>query len=852
MWNVCNSRCRARNLITLAWASVVFLATPITLPAAADTTAAEPAAAGAATFGPLAAFQGSTGGVTANMNMCFGAGDPLSTMITQIQGAMGKNKSGGACGNASVPGTVSTSCSDYAPSGTFDPAMLKKEETVLSTANTALTCQKNELTAVQSELTCIKQQGNLMTQQISQLSSVFQQNITRMQTALQGYKQRVADRTNQIDFVNKMLGGNSANGKEGLIQLQTETQAMVNQALPDEINKVTQQAQSIAQQQQMITEQINQRELALMNDCFVNQAGANYRCTPNGPPVSAQAYVLCRYQQSQSVVGNNFETNNIVQSAGSGNTMGIQSILTSIFQNTPTNSAFPTTPAAQQQGFSNTFTQTSLSGIQQQYISQLAQYNTPNFNVEQWVAQAYQACYTQAQNTVSIEQTEASSAIGAAEFAVKQTTQTNQTEFTKDLQTYSQQWSKVMGTLSSQFSPMDVSQCMNATPSIEGNCLTNIQTQMQGLLNGTATSQAFVIPVPSQFPDTAIAPQYLTCQGLAGCVQMLQQRSTDLNTAKTTLTNQQSAYVTQAKQSTQAFITQMGQMLGPQNVALQQKVDGMNSLLLSLGVSGNIKFPPVEKEPLQFDEDGLPKMPDSMVNLVGGTLSPPLLNVASGDTDLGAIADKNTTIGENQQKIADLSGKLTAMESSCPAGASKDALSAFNNALNKFTGDQCTTNTHVCQAGSTIDTLDGDMTNVAGALLTQMTTTNTTIQAINTTCNNLATGSGAGGPPGSASADPCQANSQVTSCLSSVPAPTPGQTPPSGPISGCVTNVYLNGSWTQVNASDIANLQTQLQNACNTSTNSATACAMDLSNVRNQKTALDNTSQSAPTSSGGL
>src|SRR5262249_42115222 len=136
------------------------------------------------------------------------------------------------------------------------------------TADCSLSCEQDELKSVGDQLSCVKQQGNLLAQQLSTLKTVYQNNSQRFQQDIQAYKQRVADRQTQIDFVTNTLVGTPT--KPGLIPLQTEMQTVVNQSLPAEINKVTQQATNIAQQAQMIQEQINQRQLALMNQCFAS------------------------------------------------------------------------------------------------------------------------------------------------------------------------------------------------------------------------------------------------------------------------------------------------------------------------------------------------------------------------------------------------------------------------------------------------------------------------------------------------------------------------------------------------------------------------------------------------------
>jgi hypothetical protein len=180
--------------------------------------------------------------------------------------------------------------------------------------------------------------------------------------------------------------------------------------------------------------------------------------------------------------------------------------------------------------------------------------------------------------------------------------------------------------------------------------------------------------VPAQFPDTQIPTAALQCRGINGCVTQLQALNDQVNQAKTTLTTGREAYETQARQSTDQFTQQVAALLNNQSAQLRKQLSSVNSQLQGLGVAGNISFPNIQGAQMQYETNsdgsqGLPKMPDDVMKLIGGKMSPPMMDLSdNSNNDSSAMAEGLNKAKDNLQKVQTVRDAWEAKASECSQG----------------------------------------------------------------------------------------------------------------------------------------------------------------------------------------
>jgi hypothetical protein len=705
------------------------------------------------------------GGVTANAGNCFlgdasaaqGAIGGASALNLSALGVKKKAASATAvnsCGATAVPDASSISCDSTSvqTGGNFDPQKLQlkidglllldggskksspgdeDDEDVTGGKTGSLTCELNEFGTIKQEMACVQNQGQLLAQQIGSLAQIYQQNITRFQKDDQAYKQREGDRQSQLDAIQKLLGGNKNSGTKGLLGEQADLQKLVNDTMPQDIAKALSDQKVVANQRAVILENIQKHTMSLTGDCFKTNAKAGYKCTPGGPDLSPENYIVCMYGKYAHVKNGQYVQGALADSNATSAQNTLQGILdqmtsmTSLSWSTPTD---PTSAAAtaQKPSYGNT-----IQDLINNFVSKTNGMTVNGISVATTITNELQSCYLSAQAEVASERTDPSSAISQAQFQQTQSETAMKAGFDQKLEQYSQKWTEAMGVLSAQNLPLNLTNCKSQDITYEGNCLTDVQNQITGLLKGDASQAPFTMNVPAQFPDTQIPTTALQCRGINGCVTQLQAVNDQVTQAKTTLTTGREAYETQARQSTDQFTQQVAALLNNQSSQLRKQLASINSNLQGLGVSGNIGFPNVQGKPMEYETNqdgsqGLPKMPSDVMALISGKMSPPMMDLTdNSNNDGSALAGGVKKVQENLQKVQTVRSKWESLESEC----GKDMIkSKFKSAVQNIT--QCS---NICDAVNNslspnqtqIDNLiaKGDATSLALAATLQNQTT---------------------------------------------------------------------------------------------------------------------------------
>lgn len=580
----------------------------------------------------------------------------MANMFSQcmIQDFAGLGR-GGGCGSTDIP-AVPNSCSDVSPDR-LDDWNLK-----VTNVKDALKCKSGELDKIVTELNCLQTQQKALEGQIASMQQMFVSNISRMEQDYKLIESVEKDREMQLNDVQQRLNGGAASGKMGLRELLERSRTMVNEGIPNSVKGLNDAIKALDVKKKQFEEGVQVRKIELTNECFSAKTNSSYRCTPNGPPVSAKEYVLCRFEQNQLVGANGVvEENNLITQQAASRRAALQSILDGI-ESDSAKAPNPNDPASANKAQLIR----SVDDIDRLYGSKLTGFDGKGLNIRDFVITQLRSCFSRAETAVSKERQTASSFAGFTIESLKNEERTIQSEASKALELYSQQFNDNVSGLTGMHLPVNAANCKGGTPTVQIACLEDLKKNMEGMVNGTTPQSSMVLAFNATSPATAVS---VRCQGLSGCVTALETLSTGLEREHARVKSFREGYALKSKQSVEKFASDMGTMMSPMSQQLQARIQKINQMLQKLGVPG-ISTTPIEGEALQVDDRGLPVAPNNVLALIGSKMNPPMPG-----TDGDAFKQGADGLRDKRQDLAEVGKDL------------KDALQGFKEKQGQCKGD---------------------------------------------------------------------------------------------------------------------------------------------------------------------
>jgi hypothetical protein len=606
-------------------------------------------------------------------------------------------------GNSIGPSADSLSCTALAPGGLVSAKIFKAKMDAIDAAIGNVTCEKNKIAAVKSELSCMTSQADMLTQQISAMQAAYQQNIQKMQQDVAQIDQVIKDRETQESDVANKLGGQGAGGSmgaAGLLDIRKRLQDGITATVPDAIQQLKNKMTQTDTAKAAFEEQVENRKMVLTNKCFDSPRQQSWKCTPDGPMVSAREYVLCRFEQNNNGLdtksGNKNRSNEVAQINAANKKNSLESILGQIFSQTPQKTQVPGAagaPPATDPDAAAPMLMT-VEQIEAKYGDALATFDGQGVPVHDFIMQQLGYCYQTAEQTVNREKNLKSSPVGAKKIEFEMAVDNLKVEGNKLLEANSLVWTEAMAGLTGQHLPLTLNKCINQAGKTQVACLEDLQTNMQNLLQGNGIVGFVNMQVKGTDPKTAIS---FTCNGINGCITSLQNVQRNLAVEKTRLQTGKKQYVLQSRQSTDNFTKQAAAMMSAQGQALNNKLKNLNSVLSSMGIGG-IRIRDVQGEPMKYDENGLPMPPNSAVQLIGGMMNPKMLDV-SGSTFAESLEDVARGSQKLEEKLAPLSEakeKLSLLKSSCAEERLVGAVKRVSDSLDLMTSGDCAWHDKFC------------------------------------------------------------------------------------------------------------------------------------------------------------
>lgn len=539
-------------------------------------------------------------------------------------------------------------CQKFSGPAGFDQSLWQQEMMRINTASTGAMCQKAQFGALQSQLNCVQQKQTLLLKQLGSLQDAFVKNIQKMQTDVQMLEDADKDRETQEQDVESKLSGST--GSPGLITIQEKMKNTVD-GMPQLVAQAQISLKEIQDDKKNLEQTVLNQKMGLVSECFNQSSSASvtakttFRCEPNGPPVSARDYVLCRYQQNQQLGKNGvIEQDPLIIEQAKAGRKALENLLDTLFNDAPRGIEQNKNNVEAAVSDANRGVRIqSVEDFDRYYGDALAKYNGQGLDIRAFVLGSIKKCYSTANQVVEAKRSKPSSDIGAFIKTIQNKTTAIKTEMSKQIETFAQTYEEGIRALTGNSMPLTgVDVCKSAAPEVALRCMEDAKKNIEGLLTGRVSQSRMNIFVKGTNASTYIPIQ---CMGVNGCVQVLSNVANNLKKEREKLKTFKNDYLLKAKQQVESFVRAMANQFSPQSADIQNTLQGLSARLSSLGVPG-LNLKPMQSEGLELDEKGVPLVPKNVFNLIGSQMNPPMV-----DLDGSTISDSLQGVAEKSKEL---------------------------------------------------------------------------------------------------------------------------------------------------------------------------------------------------------
>ncbi len=582
-----------------------------------------------------------------------------------------------------------------------------------------VSCKMKKLQSVPAQLSCLTDQANKLDDLIDQLKQTLADTLSKAHEYVAEINTVIDDRDQQIKDVNYRLNGGENGNPPGLLALEKETQNMVTrlyggvQQVPTGTDGATQktvaggeiQAIKLAMtenqnQRANLAEQIKAKTMGYVNQCFTSKPKNGLTCQAGGAFVSVKEYVLCRFEQNQMVgTGGRIENDKTTKLNASTRSRSLDSLLTSIFEDTPQSGSLPIGDAQQfQQLFDKPLAHFTAADVEAQYGDQLASFNGAGLDIHDFVMKQLNSCFSYAQDQVTTERNNKDSSISRFEEQIKVAEQKVSDQVNSLLEDVKGLFNKGMAGLTGlAFYQLNTQFCETTDPQKQLSCLQDAGNQMKGMLNGTTPQSQISMIVKANNPKLDVSFQ---CNGIRQCVTTLNTLNVNLGKEKARLDSFKSEYVAKVNASADRFLAQVtSQLKGPAQF-LKKQLQMLNANMAVLGTTINV--PDIDGKGAKFEPEddkklaGLYKMPDDVKALVAGHVDPKIPDLASNNLSdaLKGLGDVVKDMNQKQSKLSEASAAIEGTRRKCLAQQRAGAIQSARDAASQLRSckpskDQC-------------------------------------------------------------------------------------------------------------------------------------------------------------------
>jgi hypothetical protein len=181
------------------------------------------------------------------------------------------------------------------------------------------------------------------------------------------------------------------------------------------------------------------------------------------------------------------------------------------------------------------------------------------------------------------------------------------------------------------------------------------------------------------------------------------------------VTGLKESYIQRANSNVEAFSASIRGAMQGQASFLTQRLQQLNTSLSSLGIGSGIDASPLEAENLERDDDGLIRAPNNVLAHIGGSMSPPMLNL-SGESfsgALGGLADGVREVDQNLSQAQNGPAQINALAARCSSERVNRLVESASSDADSLTGCDAVER---CGNPSAVDRLTADISSLDSSI----------------------------------------------------------------------------------------------------------------------------------------
>lgn len=590
------------------------------------------------------------------------------------------------------------SCTDVVRGGEFDPDAFDRFLETEGQKCMAHFCTKGRLDAIDNKLQCLSDQADRLKNALPSFQKSYVDNIQRWQKDVTRIKQLQETRAEQINEVASILQGDGRVGRGGLLQNRIRMEELLNQ-IPQDMQQYKTAVEDLARKKRTFR-QLEREEVAKKaRECFATSQNQNFRCTANGPALTAKEYLLCRFEQEaqRQDDGNVKKRDRSVEERARSSSFRARQRLASLLDRI----------LGMEEDFAvKNFDFISIAQVSQRFGGQLRSFDAmSSLDVHGFVFGTLGKCYKLADKYVRQQRSRETenNPIGRAQFEIRQAENDVKRLGQQRLNAYVREYQESLRALTGNFDPISTSACDQGSVNRQYNCAQDLAEGIKGLVRGTTPQSGARILIKGSYPQSEFTVQ---CSGLTGCVTTLQNVTSNLRTDEQRIMKLKQSYVQQALHSAENFTQEAASLISADSKYLAQELEQMDRELASMGLPP-LKVGSYSRQEFATDADGLPKVPQDVLAFIGGRAVPPLPNVGTSSIEGSLVRLKNEKDRTDRdfQRAADDMKEIKNKASECAADLLADQAGELESILRNIKEAKCGQKKENCQAGSTLASL---------------------------------------------------------------------------------------------------------------------------------------------------
>lgn len=537
-------------------------------------------------------------------------------------------------------------------------------------------CHLLKTDAIQGEMSCLKTAIQSVEQNINQMKTAFTPVLQKAATDIGTMDSMIQDRQTQGEEITKRLQGNPETGEKGLLQIKADLEAMAK-SLPMIAAQRKSAVEKMTNTKARLEVLVQQNKMSLAMDCFQKKPQAGMQCVKNGPLVSAQEYLLCRYEQSQMVgKGGKIVANSANKKRAESRKSSLESVLKSIASESPSMTDLPSGDQLKAlETSSKTYPIKSPADVQRRFSGYLKNFSAQGgLPVDSFMQAELQKCYAQADREVNSQRTDPHSQISLLQNGLKAQEDELRAGMKGEIIDFAGKYTEAVKGNTGLDLQMNTNACLQGTAADQSSCIQALSNALNTVLTGniTETEKSKLTPAAlaltggkapffafdQEMPAKNPALKYkISCRGVSGCATALQAAHKDVKGKLEATQKQKTDYQKNVNNSITTQAQTYGKQMSQVSGELRKRMEAISKAFGAAGLGGALKLEDrkVDMKEIQPDEKtGLYDVND-IDKLIYGNTSPALLTLdAAGFAEAeGKLSEKKTEMAKTLANLRD-------------------------------------------------------------------------------------------------------------------------------------------------------------------------------------------------------